>query len=136
MSNSEGEPKPERIYFIDNLRIVLTILVVLRHQSIFYAANVLLMLFLMINQAFFMGLFFFLSGCFTPMSFDRKGSLVFLKDRLLRFGVPILLYLFVISPLAKTCMHIFQQQVLPSPACSERFRTQIKPCNQYRIITN
>jgi len=64
----------------------------------------------MLNQAYFMGLFFFLSGCFTPQSYDRKGTLLFFKDRLLRLGIPILIYIFVISPIAKICMGFYRPE--------------------------
>jgi len=50
-------------------------------------------------QAFSMGLFFLISGYFTPGSYDRKGPRRFFKDRLLRLGIPILCYDFVIGPL-------------------------------------
>ncbi len=50
-------------------------------------------------QSFSMGLFFLISGYFTPGSYDRKGPRRFLKDRLLRLGIPILCYDFVIGPL-------------------------------------
>ena len=108
MCDLETDAKPEHLFFIDNLRIVLTVLVVLHHQAVFYATNVVLMLFLMFNQAFFMGLFFFLSGLFTPSSYDRKGPWGFLKDRLTRLGIPILIYIFVLSPIAKICMSLYQ----------------------------
>jgi glucan biosynthesis protein C len=47
-----------------------------------------------------MGLFFFLSGYFTPASFERKGAGRFLKDRLLRLGIPLLVFMFVLNPIA------------------------------------
>jgi len=50
-------------------------------------------------QAFSMGLFFLISGYFTPSSYDRKGPRRFFKDRLLRLGIPILCYDFIIQPL-------------------------------------
>jgi len=46
-----------------------------------------------------MGLFFLISGYFTPGSYDRKGPRRFFKDRLLRLGIPMLCYDFVIGPL-------------------------------------
>ncbi len=52
-----------------------------------------------INQSFFMGFLFLISGYFTAASYDRKGPRRFLKDRLLRLGIPILCYDFVIGPL-------------------------------------
>ena len=126
MYDSEITAKPERLFFIDNLRIVLTILVVVHHQAVFYATNVPLILFLMFNQAYFMGLFFFLSGLFTPSSYDRKGPWGFLKDRLMRLGIPVLIYVLFLSPVAKTCMSLFQHtgtigQLLSSFSWSKYF---------------
>ncbi len=51
----------------------------------------LLTLFTSINDAFFMALLFFLSGLFVWRSLERKGSARYLRDRLLRLGVPLLL---------------------------------------------
>ena len=51
-----------------------------------------------IAQAFFMGLLFFLAGYFTPPSFDRKGPKRFLKDRLIRLGIPIVVFAIFVEP--------------------------------------
>jgi len=104
-----------RLFFVDNLRTALVILVVLHHLAIVYAGNtpfyyvepageslgaLLLIAFQLFNQAFFMGFLFLLAGYFTPGSYERKGPGVFVTDKLLRLGVPILLYMFVLNPLA------------------------------------
>jgi len=52
-----------------------------------------------VTQSFFMGFLFMISGYFTPGSYDRNGPRRFIKDRLLRLGIPILCYDFVIGPL-------------------------------------
>lgn len=101
---------------MDNLRTALTILVVVFHTSIAYGSagswilvdadasggltitSILLTIFTAICQAFFMGLFFFLSSYFIPSSYDRKGAGRFIKDRLIRLGLPLLFYCFVIGP--------------------------------------
>jgi len=102
-----------RLYFIDNLRILLITLVAMLHLSITYGGagswyyrnvpegtmSVPLTWYNGTVQAFSMGLFFLISGYFTPGSYDRKGPRRFLKDRLLRLGIPILSYDFVIGPL-------------------------------------
>ena len=103
-----------RLYFIDNLRILLIILVVLHHLAITYGhtggwyyyegqpddlATIVFLLFNAVNQAFFMGFFFMISGYFTPGSYDRKGTGPFVKDRLLRLGIPLLFYIVIIEPL-------------------------------------
>ena len=50
-------------------------------------------------QAFFMGLLFFIAGYFAPASFDRKGARGFLRERLIRLGIPALIFMAVIQPL-------------------------------------
>jgi hypothetical protein len=100
-----------RLLFIDNLRTGLITLVVLHHVAAVYGAftpfyyleppiNSVLLVFALINQSWFMGTLFLLSGYFTPGSFDRKGPGPFLKDRLLRLGVPLIMFTFVLSPVS------------------------------------
>jgi fucose 4-O-acetylase-like acetyltransferase len=52
-------------------------------------------------QAFFMGLLFFIAGHFVPPSFERKGAIGFLRDRAIRLGIPVLLYMFVVGPVTE-----------------------------------
>jgi len=59
-----------------------------------------LLMFVLFNQGWFMGALYLIAGYFTPGSFDRKGSGSFLKNRLVRLGIPIILWIFVLSPLA------------------------------------
>jgi glucan biosynthesis protein C len=108
--------KAVRLIFADRLKAALVILVVLHHIAVIYAGNtpfyyvepatgqpvalVALVFFQLFNQAFFMGFFFFLSGYFAPGSYDRKGAGPFLRDRLIRLGIPILVYMFVLGPIA------------------------------------
>ena len=47
-----------------------------------------------------MTLMFFLSGLFVPSSLARKGSWKFLSDRLLRIGIPFMLAVIFLAPLA------------------------------------
>ena len=55
-------------------------------------------MFVAINQAFFMGFFFFLSACFISPSYNRKGAGQFLIDRLKRLGIPLVFYSLIFSP--------------------------------------
>jgi len=108
-----------RLFFVDHWRAFLAILVVLHHVALVYGASVqgyyyveppftsplafvVLLVFALVNQAWFMGAFFLLAGYFTPGSYDRKGIGSFLKDKLLRLGIPIVLFYFVLSPIAFT----------------------------------
>ena len=102
-----------RLFFVDNLRILLITLITMLHMSITYGSaggwyyrnvpegymSVPLTWHNGAVQAFALGLFFMISGYFTPGSYDRKGPRRFLKERLLRLGIPILCYDFVIGPL-------------------------------------
>jgi glucans biosynthesis protein C len=104
----------KRLAYLDRLKIFMTVLVILHHTAITYggagswfyyehhdnvAANALLSIFTIVNQSFFMGLFFFISGYVTPASLERKGPGRFMKDRLIRFGIPIVFYMMLIDPL-------------------------------------
>lgn len=103
-----------RLLFVDNIRVFLTILVLLHHLMITYAGsggwdyqegrqdfltNALGSWFCATNQAYFMGLFLLISAYFVPGSFDRKGAGRFLKDRLIRLGIPLIVYSWIIAPL-------------------------------------
>ncbi len=100
-----------RLLYVDNLRTALMALVVIHHSVIAYVDDVplwyyleprtdasegLLDVILVLNQSFFMGAFFLVSALFVPGSYDRKGPGPFLKERLMRLGVPLLLWLLVI----------------------------------------
>src|ERR1700748_1193057 len=102
-----------KIYYIDNLKILLTVLVILHHTFITFGAPggwyytqktthmgalIPMTMFVAINQAFFMGFFFFMSAYFIQPSYKRKGAGRFVGDRLLRLGVPLLFYSFIFSP--------------------------------------
>lgn len=102
-----------RLFYIDNLRIFLISLVVLHHLAITYGAPggwyynesqavfpeiIPMAMFVAGNQAFFMGMFFFISAFFVLPSLARKGTKVFIKDRLIRLGIPMLIYYFILSP--------------------------------------
>ncbi|MFL0246289.1 acyltransferase family protein [Candidatus Clostridium stratigraminis] len=95
ISLSAEEPG-KRLHFVDNLRTWMVILVVLSHVGVIYNT---LTLFIMLNQAYFMGMLFLLSGYFTSGSMKRKGFGTFLKDRLLRLGIPTLVYVFILNPI-------------------------------------
>ncbi len=118
-----------RLLFVDNLRVFLTILVILHHLMIIYTgagsflytegrqdtiSAVLGAWFCAANQAYFMGFFLLISAYFVPGSYDRKGAGHFLKDRLIRLGIPLLIYSWIISPLTwMVITYVTQGQLLP-----------------------
>jgi glucan biosynthesis protein C len=105
-----------RLHSLDHLRAFLVILVVLHHAALVYGAGapfyytepplndplayLVLLVFVLFNQAWFLGAFFLLSGYFTAGSCDRRGPGSFLKSRLIRLGVPLLFFFFVLNPLS------------------------------------
>jgi peptidoglycan/LPS O-acetylase OafA/YrhL len=107
-------PPTERSPAFDVLRGCLTLLVVFHHTAITYGAiggwfyreiephpslsGTLLVFFCTVNQAYFMGLFFLLAGYFTPLSLQRKGTWRFLLDRLLRLGLPLMFFGWILGP--------------------------------------
>lgn len=107
-------PKPSRprTYYIDHLRVFLTVLVLVHHCACSYmtaspwaarkggdqALSFLFEFFVNANQAYFMTLFFFLSGLYVPSSFERKGARHFLSDRSLRLVTPCIFYSFLVPP--------------------------------------
>lgn len=102
-----------RISYVDMLRGFLIALVIVFHAACTYngsedwtytdlgandpMSSVILSLFVLCCQSFFMGLYFFLSGVFTPSSYDKKGPWKFWKDRVLHLVIPMLIYTFAIS---------------------------------------
>ena len=97
---------------LDALRAALTALVVFHHAAITYGGGggwyyqetaprsaPLLDLFTAVNQSYFMGLFFLIAGYLTPVSFEKRGARGFLRERLVRLGVPLAVYYFALSPL-------------------------------------
>jgi peptidoglycan/LPS O-acetylase OafA/YrhL len=55
---------------------------------------------LIFNDTFFMALMFLLSGLFVWSSLERKGGAKFLRDRMLRLGVPFVVAVGILMPLA------------------------------------
>ena len=103
-----------RSNFLDRIRVLLTGLVILHHSAIMFGASggwylkmptaliaerVPFTLFVSVNQAFFMGFFFLIAGYFSALSVDRKGASSFVRERLLRLGLPIVVYGAVIGPM-------------------------------------
>ena len=130
--------KVPRLFFADHLRAALVILVVLHHVAAVYAANVpwyyyidpqyndllallVLMAFMLLNQAWFMGALYLLAGHFTPGSYDRKGAGSFLKDRLIRLGIPLVIFALLIQPLSFIGLYLDPAPRIPDPLTLQSF---------------
>jgi glucans biosynthesis protein C len=108
------EKKKERFVYIDNLRLLVIILVVMLHLGVTYSgfgswsytegakldifSTIVFGYSMSYTQGFFMGFLFLISGFFTPGAYDRKGFIRFLKDRFIRLGIPTLIFMLFVSP--------------------------------------
>lgn len=100
-----------RSVWVDHLRSAITVLVVAHHASLSYTTFAsfdaeayvrsthpvvdsrrwfVLDVFQNFNDVFFMSLMFFISGLFVVRSIMAKSTAAFLKDRLLRLGIPFM----------------------------------------------
>ncbi|MBV8927464.1 MAG: acyltransferase [Bradyrhizobium sp.] len=99
---------PTRIVALDRARTFITLLVVLHHSVVNYthfgngdkARWLGFDLVVLFNDSFFMACMFLISGLFVQQSLAKRGPANFLGYRAWRLGVPYLLSIFVLMPLA------------------------------------
>lgn len=100
--------------YLDKLRVFLTCVVIFHHTAIAFGASggwyyksselwegwskALMSLIMGIDQSYFMALFFFISALLISASYERKGAVRFLKDRLIRLGIPLLMFILLLNP--------------------------------------
>jgi hypothetical protein len=99
----------ERIVPLDRARTFITLLVVLYHSVINYTYYGIggdrmrwlgFDLIVLFNDSFFMACMFFISGLFVHDSLVRRGPANFLAVRAWRLGIPFLVSIFVVMPIA------------------------------------
>jgi len=111
----------KRFAWIDNLRVTVIILVVILHTAVTYSglggwyykeneevdtfSTLFFAFYLTFTQAWFMSALFMVSGYFSHKSLLRKGPSKFIKGRLFRLGIPLLIYIFLIQPVAVKLAH-------------------------------
>jgi fucose 4-O-acetylase-like acetyltransferase len=109
---------------LDRARTFLTLVVVFHHAVIPYTyfghtdpkSWIGLDAVVLATDSFFMAMFFFLSGLFVWPSLAHKSPWVFLRDRLLRLGLPFAIAAFTLIPIAYYAIALRQQ---PSIGLSE-----------------
>lgn len=104
-----------RLFFFNNIKFVLTLMVILVHVAITYGAagdwyytdydssrvsitQYVLTAFNAVQQSYFMSFFFFISALFVPLSYKKRTAWGFIKSKLLRLGIPLVVYILIISP--------------------------------------
>ncbi|KAJ7668438.1 acyltransferase 3 [Mycena polygramma] len=122
MSDPEGELaallprliRDSRLHYIDNLRSALVALVIFHHAALPFGAigswpytspyhaaesSPILITFVAVNQSYFMGSLFFLSGHMSAVSASRKNWRAFCVDKLKRLGLPVVVYILLVHPM-------------------------------------
>jgi peptidoglycan/LPS O-acetylase OafA/YrhL len=108
MPDQQLATSAERLAPFDRARTFVTLLVLLHHSVLNFTyfghgdsqrwlGFDLVVLF---NDSFFMAFMFFISGLFVWSSLARKGWAAYLGDRACRLGVPFLISIFVLIPIA------------------------------------
>src|ERR1700761_4874105 len=107
-ARDEVSTAPLRIAAFDRARTCITLLVLVHHSVVNYTyfgngdhsrwlGFDLVVLF---NDSFFMACMFFIAGLFVRDSLVRRGPSGYLRHRFWRLGIPFLLSIFVLMPLA------------------------------------
>jgi fucose 4-O-acetylase-like acetyltransferase len=93
-----------RLAFLDNMKVIMMSVVIMHHVAQAYGPTggwwpiqeptraAVLGPFFMVNRSFGMSLFFMIAGYFTVMSCDRHGPAALAKSRLLRLGIPLIIF--------------------------------------------
>src|ERR1700686_5725486 len=97
-----------RNFSIDRARTFLTLVVLIHHAVIPYTyfghtdpkSWIGFDAVVLATDSFFMAMFFFLSGLFVWPGLGRKAPQIYLRDRLLRLGLPFVIAAFTIIPIA------------------------------------
>ena len=116
MDNNLKVSRKTRLVYLDNLRSLIIILVIAMHTAVTYSGLgdwyyvegstekltvfelVFFAFFQSFLQAWFMGILFFISAYWAAKTLAKRGALNFIKERLFRLGLPLLIYVFIISP--------------------------------------
>lgn len=111
LTESQG-PVSERLAYLDNLKTVLIVAIIVAHTAFSYVAAtwalrslsltdlpyVTVSLILTVGVEFAMGTFFFMAGVLAAKSLAHRGFRTFVRERFLRLGVPYLVLIPIIWP--------------------------------------
>ena len=106
-----GQPDghPERLYFVQWLRVLLICLVVAQHSAEPYvvtggdwlvhdpASSDLLLVLFILSGTYFMGFFFLISAYFLDASIARHGAASAIRSRLIRLGIPLIVFVIFVN---------------------------------------
>lgn len=141
-------PAGKRFDYLDNIKWVLAVLVILHHSAAIAGVDTfminfppvieseryqyhILSMFQSVNQGFFMSLFFFISAYFVAPSYDKKEAVKFLKGRFIRLGIPLLLTIIFIDPFGFYVSHDISMQT----AINQALALYASMLNSYNMLT-
>ena len=102
-----------RLIYFDNMRAILMLLVIVSHAACVFATKdywyvirsqdttLLANIIFLSGQSFKMGAFFIISGYFAMMSLEKYSSSTFLKKRMFRIGIPLIVVAITLNSLQK-----------------------------------
>jgi len=107
-TDTANHPRSGNIVAFDRARTFVVLLVVIYHAASNYQYFghgdhhrwIGFDVFVLLADSFFMPLMFFISGLFVWPSLHRKGATIFLRNRLRRLGMPYLVSIFIVVPIA------------------------------------
>jgi glucans biosynthesis protein C len=124
------ERRSARSVDLDNLKVVLIALIIVIHAILGYSTveawtytefrevtltpgiEVALFVIAAPFALFMIGLLFLVAGLLTTPSIERKGAVTFARDRLVRLGVPFVLYVLLVQP---TVTYLLQHPLGDAP---------------------
>ena len=114
----------ERIAYLDNLKVLLVAVIIAAHGVVAYSgledawpyqpvrevrlaggSDVVVVVMVLPGVLFAMGLFFLISGLLTPGPLERKGPRRFARHRLVRLGIPLVIWGLGIWPALVYAIH-------------------------------
>src|SRR4030095_15684449 len=107
-TSDRAGPAAGRIVALDRARTLITLLVLIHHSAVNYThfGNGDKMrwlgfdLVVLVNDSFFIACMFLISGLFVHGSLTRRGASGCLRNRAWRLGIPFLVSIFVLMPIA------------------------------------
>lgn len=118
-----GRWAPGRLLYLDNLKVVLIAAIIAGHGVLGYATlgfwpyaemrevtlspviEIVLVALVIPFALFMVPLLFLVAGLLTPASLGRKGTRAYVRDRLLRLGVPFAVFVLLVWPLVMYPVH-------------------------------
>lgn len=135
-----------RILFLDNLRYLMVLMVVILHSAISYSNivpwwsviephedpaffNILLVLF----DVFLMPVLYFIAGYFAISSFQKRGTRLFLKAKFKRLGLPLLIGLPLVGPSFSYMYHYTRNGFSNDIGFGQYWVTYMKSAGDFQI---